>query len=622
VDVAQLGVATSQGVRGNAGALSLFYIATNGEVLNTQQRVAGDSTSWEVQPALSTTPASQKHVAVKAKQVAFAEATAGVLDLLVVTSKNEVIRFRQAGLGNAWVKTDPQPFSGDKIQEVAAAVDSMGQLQLVGLATSGKVLRQRQMSSGNLNWNPPQTMAGLSAKQVAVAANNNNSGLLEIFFIDHHNVISHVPQLNVADDSSTGWDNNSPLPGNPNGKEFIVGQNSDFRLELFIIDTHSRLFHIWQTSKTDTTPWSAYTRFPGASAKQVAVASNQDGRLELFYVGTDANLYHNWQATPNGNWIGETVIPGYSGKQLAVAQNAGDSHLELFWVDKNNELQHSWQTLPNAGWMNTNGLGGNAATASPLGGSANLILQSGNCGLLVDVAVTIYITQDIAFSSNGKPSSGSSVKGFSWQLNCVGRAADFALFQQYVICFDGTDIYGCINNWTIDPADTKNAGFDKLILSEESLASVSGHKIPAGFQLIIVLTNDGVGNITSATFLVIDAKGDNVGKKTINVKSSIAGPIVDMQLNLVGPASSETVTLTSGAGSIEYAASSILTANGTPPPCAGIQGGRDTAEDSNSAYGPMSASASNVLQQTFSVNVGAPPMRLRKGPRRPPTPKR
>src|SRR5271154_3280231 len=121
VDVAQLGVTTSQAVRGNAGALSLFYIATNGEVLNAQQRVAGDSTSWEIQPALSSTPASQKHVAVKAKQFAFGEATAGVLDLLVVTSKNEVMRFRQAGLGSGWVKTDPQPFIGDKIQQLATA---------------------------------------------------------------------------------------------------------------------------------------------------------------------------------------------------------------------------------------------------------------------------------------------------------------------------------------------------------------------------------------------------------------------------------------------------------------------------------------------------------------------
>ena len=36
----------------------LFYTATNGDVLNAQQRVVGDSTNWEAQPALSSAPAS------------------------------------------------------------------------------------------------------------------------------------------------------------------------------------------------------------------------------------------------------------------------------------------------------------------------------------------------------------------------------------------------------------------------------------------------------------------------------------------------------------------------------------------------------------------------------------
>lgn len=618
VDVAQLGLAAIQDVRGNAGALSLFYIATNGDMLNAEQRVAGDSTSWEVQPAFSSAPASAKHVAVKAKQFAFGEAIAGVFDLFVVTTKNEVTRFRQAGLGSGWVRTDPQPFTGDKIQQLATAVDSSGHLQLVGLTKAGGLIRQRQTSAGNSNWNPPQTIAGVSAKQVAVAPNPNNSGMLEIFFVDQHNILSHLRQQNVADDIH-GWGNSGPLlQSKPTGKEFVVGQNADGRLELFVIDTTTNLFHIWQTSTVDTTQWSDKTRFPGASAKQVTVASNQDGRLELFYVGTDDDLFHNWQAVPNGDWIGETIIPGYSGKQVGIAQNAGDGHLELLWVDKNNALQHSWQTLPNAGWINTNGTGGSVGTTTPLGGSGNLILRSGNCGLLTDVAVTITLTQDLVYSANGKPSSGGSAKGFSWQLNCVGRIADFAVFQQYVIGFSGSHIYAQVNNWAFDPAAA--LGFDSIINSPGNLVGLSGHKIRAGYQLSITLTNDGVGNITSGTFLVIDPKGDNVGKKTINVQPSIEGPIVDMQLNLVGPGSGESVTLTSGAGSIEYVASSILTAAEIPPPCAGFMGSMDTAETSNSAYGPMSANSSNVLQQTFSVNVGAVPESLRKRALRPPTP--
>jgi hypothetical protein len=619
-DVSQIGLATVQDARGNAGPLSLFYIASNDQMLNAQQRIAGDSTSWEVQPALSAAPPQVKHVAVKAKQFAVAGAIAGVVDLLVVSTKNQVTRFRQAAPGNGWQVTDPQPFAGDKVQQVAATVDASGQLQLVALTTSGDLIRQRQMSAGNLNWNAPQKIAGISAKQVAIAANSNNGNLLEIFFIDHHNVLSHLRQQNVADDVN-GWGLGSPLlQNNPTAKEFAIGQNADGRLELFVVDTNTHLFHIWQTSTADTTQWSDKTRFAGYSANQVTVARNQDGRLEIFYVGTDDSLYHNWQVVPNGDWIGETNVPGYSGKQIAVAQNAGDGHLEVIWIDKNNVVQHSWQVVPNAGWVNTNGTGGSVGTSSSLGGATNLLLITGNCGLLTDVAVTISITQDIVFSSDGKPSSGSSVKGFSWQLNCIGRAADYAVAQQYVIGYSGGHIYGMVNNWTVDPADVTLGGFDPLINSQPSLVSLSGHKIPAGYQLVIRLTNDEVGNITAGTFLVIDDKGNNVGKKTVDLKSSIVGPIVDMQLDLVGPGNSESVILTSGAGSIEYAASSILTATETAPPCTGFAASIGTQETSNSTYGPMSAGSSNVLQQTFSVNVGGAPRRLQIRALRPPTP--
>jgi hypothetical protein len=79
-NVAQIGVAVRHDPRGNPGSLSLSYIATDGELLNAEQRFAGDSTSWEFQPALSTTPAAEKRVAVKAKSFAFGEGLSGTLD--------------------------------------------------------------------------------------------------------------------------------------------------------------------------------------------------------------------------------------------------------------------------------------------------------------------------------------------------------------------------------------------------------------------------------------------------------------------------------------------------------------------------------------------------------------
>jgi hypothetical protein len=94
-----------------------------------------------------------------------------------------------------------------------------------------------------------------------------------------------------------------------------------------------------------------------------------------------------------------------------------------------------------------------------------------------------------------------------------------------------------------------------------------------------------------------------------------------MQLNLVGPASGETVTFTSGAGTIDYLASSLLAANETFPTCVQFGGDTLTQETANSSYGPMSAEPSNFLQQTFAVNPGGPPLMMKGARLQPPTPK-
>ncbi len=614
-NVAQIAVGSTVDARGNPGALSLVFIGTDAILLNARQRVAADSTSWEMQPSFLTGPDAP----LKAKQFSLCQSQGGALDLFVVGSKNEILHFRQSTLGNAWTSITPAPFAGTKVEQLSAVTDSLGNLQLVAVATNGHISRQRQAPDG-INWNSAQSL-GQSGKQVAIAANPNNSNLLEIFFIDQHNVISHLRQQNAADDVH-GWGASTPLlTSKPTAKEFVVTQNVDGRLEIFAIDTNTHLFHIWQVSNLDTTQWSDKTRFAGDAAKQISVTLNEDGRLETFYIGTDDNLYHNWQSISTGNWVGETIVPGYSGKQVAVAQNVGDGHLEVFWIDKNNALQHSWQTEPNSGWTNTSGLGGPATAPPTLEGNENYILLTGNCGLLTDVAVTISITQDLVLKSDGKPVLGlPAVDGLAWQLNCAGRTDDLALLQQYVIVFTEAHIKAQVNNWAIDPGSKLN-GFKQLINSEETLVGLSGHKIPAGFQFVITLNNDGFGNITSATFLAINPNGDNVGKKTINIKSAIVGPIVEMQLNLVGPGDGESVTLLSGAGSIEYVASSILTASANAPACSGLAGAMLTAEASNATYGTMSADPSNLLQQTFAVAVGATPFALHKETLRPPTPK-
>jgi hypothetical protein len=75
-----------------------------------------------------------------------------------------------------------------------------------------------------------------------------------------------------------------------------------------------------------------------------------------------------------------------------------------------------------------------------------------NCNPLADFAVTVEVTEDIVYTGHGKPMPGSdSVTGFSFQLNCFSPNQFKDIAQQYVVGYDGSNLYWQVNNWKIDP---------------------------------------------------------------------------------------------------------------------------------------------------------------------------
>jgi hypothetical protein len=85
-------------------------------------------------------------------------------------------------------------------------------------------------------------------------------------------------------------------------------------------------------------------------------------------------------------------------------------------------------------------------------------------------------------------------------------------------------------------------------------------------------------------------------------------PIVAFELDLVGPVNGESAQLSSGAGTIVYAASSALTALTTVPSCVEAPY-TITAETANSFYGALPSTSSNTLTQSFSVSSITPMIR-------------
>jgi hypothetical protein len=595
------------------GRLEIFYVGTNADLYHNWQMKPGvsDPGNWAGETRFSGDSANQ---------VAAAQNSDGRLEIFYVGTNTNLYHNWQIkpGISDPANWAGETRFSVDSAKQIAVAQNSDGRLEIFYVGTNNELYHNWQIKPGisdPANWAGETRFPGDSAKQIAVA--QNSDGRLEIFYVGTNNDLYHNWQMKPGISDSANWAGEARFPGD-SANQIAVAQNSDGRLEIFYVGTNTVLYHNWQTKPgiSDPANWSGETRFPGDSANQIAVAQNSDGRLEIFYAGTDNDLYHNWQIKPGisdpANWAGETVFPGDSAKQVAVTQNS-DGRLEIFYVGTNDDLYHNWQMDPDSKWTDMDGAGGAVATTAPFGSNTNFVLAS-NCNPLADVAVIVEVMEDIVYTGHGKPIPGSdSVTGFSFQLNCFSPGQFKDVAQQYVIGYDGSNLYGQVNNWKIDPNDPSK--FDVLINDSAALATVSGQRLPAGWRLLISLGNDGNGNITGATFSVVDPKGNNAGKHSTSIGKSDQAPIMGFEMVLVGPGNGESVMLSSGSGSFQYVASSLVNVSVDIPVCAETS---VTEETANTLYGSMSADASNILTQRFSLAAPGITMMRRVGPRRPP----
>jgi hypothetical protein len=244
--------------------------------------------------------------------------------------------------------------------------------------------------------------------------------------------------------------------------------------------------------------------------------------------------------------------------------------------------------------------------AAGLGSNSNYILYD-SCKSLIDVSVTINVTQDIVCGS-----TDGSTQGFGFQFNAYSPPKETSAWQQYVVAVFGTEIIGAVDNWPVSGNNIINDFFN--------LTATPNVTIPAGSQIKLSLQNDSSGNVTGATYVVINSQGQTIANVTKNllsisgVTSADLAPIVAFELNLVGPVNGESAVLTSGAGTIVYTASSVLTVLNQEPSC--TESGYITAETANSFYGPLPPTANNTFTQYFDIS-GALPMIRKKGKIRP-----
>jgi hypothetical protein len=248
-----------------------------------------------------------------------------------------------------------------------------------------------------------------------------------------------------------------------------------------------------------------------------------------------------------------------------------------------------------------------AAPGAGLGSNSNYILYNGGKPI-TGLSTTMLVTQDIVCQSASGPT-----KGFGFQLNAYSPKSEKSAWQQYVIALFGNQVIGAVDNWPLSGPNIINDFFN--------LATVPTGKIPAGYQIKIALNNDSTGNITGATYTIIDNTGKTVGNSTqtltslSGITSADIAPIIAFELNLVGPVNGESAVLSSGAGMIIYQSSNNLTVLNSEPSDA--ESGYITAETANSVYGMLSASPSSMFSQPFNVSSTATPMIRKLGIPRP-----
>ena len=143
------------------------------------------------------------------------------------------------------------------------------------------------------------------------------------------------------------------------------------------------------------------------------------------------------------------------------------------------------------------------------------------------------------------------------------------------------------------------------------MASLPSSTLPAGYTLTIALTFDQNDNVTGAKYTVTGGGSTNSQQEVLTTLGEAAtdlSPIVAFELDIVGPGGGSATIFSSGAGTITYTATNVLSALGAEPTCCEWNGG--TAESSNSVYGELPSTPQHylhaVLQHGLSPENGEP----------------
>jgi hypothetical protein len=383
----------------------------------------------------------------------------------------------------------------------------------------------------------------------------------------------------------------------------------------------TRLYYLDGNAHVNELAWEGQWVNADMTSRAGVPAAAPGSALACFGVGgTATRLYyldgnaHVNELAWEGQWVNTDMtsragVPAAAPGSALACFGVGGSTTRVYYAtaDGTTLNEMAWQDhwVNRKLWVDIEPSNPVPAPAAGLGSNSNYILYNG--ASLTNVSATIDITDDI-LSSNG----------FGFQLNAYSPnpQGDSCAWQQYSFVVTSNSLSAVINNWPVDWY--VNGQYVDLILEWIPLQSLGSNKLVAGYQLTVTLENDTQGNVTGATFKVVDNNGvtqANVSRTLLSFNfpgftAADLAPINGFELDLVGPDSGQSAVLTSGQGVISYSATNGLTALNTEP--AGDLG-IGTAETANSFYTSLPSSYSDgKFVQMFATSTAKPQV-IKKG---------
>jgi subtilisin family serine protease len=278
----------------------------------------------------------------------FAGASPGQIRAELVTNRSTsgVITGVDAGSPNKLLFTGP-----NGVFTIGASVGMAplggGQLQLVGVDKTGRLLHREQTAAGSVNWTDWTTSS--TKGWLSAGFGTNADGRTEMVGITPAGDLWPRGQSAVGSGSWYTWTsmNRPGTTGSPVVR-VVMAYNHSNRLQLFATNLAGQLFYRSQTSP-GAAGFGAWTQlgFSGHLHCLTALA-DADGRIEVIALDDAGQVWRNAQTSANdNNWSGFIKLAGFGVPTIAASRNSNGT-LELIGLDAGGGAWHRNQTSAGA----------------------------------------------------------------------------------------------------------------------------------------------------------------------------------------------------------------------------------------------------------------------------------